>query len=425
LKQKLAETLKRHQEEYINNLKGLIACDTQVIGHGIEGGKEKNGQIYLEKILLEMGADVTKEFLTEEIIQQGIKEYQEGNPSHDYHDRYNLIACFNGSNEGKGRSILFDGHVDTMPPGDLSFWKTNPFLPTIKDGKLFGLGTSDMKAGLMAAIMAVKLLKDAKIPLPGDVKILSVVDEEGGGNGSIAAMLKGHKADAGVVCEPSENSIIIGHMGFIFFKVDVRGIALHSGNKWKGINAIEKAILLIQALQDLEHQWLMTFKHPFLPSPTLNIGVIEGGTAGSTVPDFCSFKLCLHYLPNVMSYNSVVKEVTDTLLTRAQGDSWLRNNPPQISIYQAGGAFEIDEGNPFVQTVRETMASVTAKEPVITGATSGNDARVLLSIGGMPTVVLGPGFSAQCHSPNEFILIEDYLNYILIYANLILNWCAS
>ena len=421
MKQKLVVTLKKHQEKYINNLKELIACDTQVIGHGIEGGKEKNGQVYLEKILSEMGADIKKEFLTEEIIQKGIKEFQEGNPGHNYHERYNLIACFKGSSNG--RSILFDGHVDTMPPGELSFWKTNPFLPTFEDGKLFGLGTSDMKAGLMAAIMAMKLLKDADIPLPGDVKIISVVDEEGGGNGSIAAMLNGHNADAGVVCEPSENSIIIGHMGFIFFRVDVRGIALHSGNKWKGINAIEKAIILIQALQDLEHQWLMTFKHPFLPSPTLNIGVIEGGTAGSTVPDFCSFKLCLHYLPNVMSYNSVVKEVTDTLLTRAQGDSWLKNNPPKISIYQAGGAFEINENNPFVQTVKQTMASVIAKEPVITGATSGNDARVLLSIGKMPTVVLGPGYSAQCHSPNEFILIEDYLNYILIYANLILNWC--
>jgi acetylornithine deacetylase len=423
LKQRLTETLNKNQEKYINNLEGLIACDTQVIGHGIEGGKEKNGQVYLEKILSEMGADIKKEYLSEEIIQKGIQEFQEGNPGHNYRERYNLIACFNGSR--KGRSILFDGHVDTMPTGELSFWETDPFLPTRKDGKLFGLGSTDMKAGLMAAIMAVKLLKDAGIPLPGDVKILSVVDEEGGGNGSIAGMLNGHKADGAVVCEPSENSIIIGHMGFIFFKIDVRGIALHSGNKWKGINAIEKAILLIQALQELEHQWLMTLKHPFLPSPTLNIGVIEGGTAGSTVPDFCFFKLCLHYLPNIMNYQSVVKEVTDTLLTRAQGDSWLKNNPPRISIYQAGGAFEIDEGNPFVQTVRETMASVTAKEPVITGATSGNDARVLLSIGGMPTVVLGPGFSAQCHSPNEFILIEDYLNYILIYANLILNWCAN
>jgi acetylornithine deacetylase len=425
MKQKLIATLNKHQEKYINALKGLIACDTQVIGHGIEGGKERNGQIYLEEILSEMGAQVKREYLTEEIIQKGIAQYQEGNPGHNYQDRYNLVASFSGyaGAQARGRSILFDGHVDTMPPGELSFWETDPWLPTLKAGKLFGLGAADMKAGLMAAIMAVKLLQDADIPLPGDVKIISVVDEEGGGNGSIAAVLNGHTADAAVVCEPSENSIIIGHMGFIFFKVDVKGVALHSGNKWKGVNAIEKAIILIQALQDLEHQWLMTLKHPFLPSPTLNIGVIEGGKAGSTVPDACTFKLCLHYLPNSMSYDSVVSQVTDTLMTRAQGDSWLRNNPPQISVYQAGGAFEISEGSPFVQTVKKTMASVTGKEPVVTGATCGNDARVLLNIGGMPTVVLGPGYLAQCHSPNEFVLVEDYLNYILVYANLILDWC--
>ena len=105
--------------------------------------------------------------------------------------------------------------------------------------------------------MTVKLLKDTNIPFPGDVKILSVVDEESGGNGSLAAMLNGHRVDTAVVCEPTGHNFTIAHMGFIFFKVIVRGTILQSGTKWKGVNAIEKAIILINALQELEYQWLM------------------------------------------------------------------------------------------------------------------------------------------------------------------------
>lgn len=419
----LRQVLEQNKEKYIHYLKKLVAIDTQVIGHGIDGGREKNGQMFLEKILLEMGAEVKREPLNEALIQKGMKLFNEGNLGHDYTDRYNLVADFKG--DKKGKSILFNGHVDTMPPGDISLWDTDPWEPVVKDGKLFGLGACDMKAGLMASIMAVKLLQDANIPLPGDVKITSVIDEEGGGNGSLAAMLNGHRADAAVVCEPTDRHVTIGHMGFIFFKVDVTGVALHSGTKWRGVNAIEKAILLIHALQELEHQWLMLYKHPFLPSPTLNIGVIEGGTAGSTVPDQCTFKLCLHYLPHVMTYESVVKEVTDTLLLRSQGDLWLREHPPEISIYQAGGAFEMNEKDAFVQIAKKTMADVMGKPPLLNGSNGGNDARLLKNIGNMPTVVMGPGSLEQCHVVNEYVTIEDYLQFILIYAQTILNWCTN
>lgn len=423
MNQKLKETLEKNKEKYIECLKGLVACDTQVIGHGIDGGKEKNGQIFLEKLFKDMGASVSLEPLTEEIIQKGIKEYNEGNPGHNYAERYNLIADFKGCNDKK--SLMFDGHVDTMPAGDLKMWSTDPLIPEIKDGKLYGLGACDMKAGLMGSIMAVKLLQDSGIELPCHVKIASVIDEEGGGNGTLAAILNGHKADAAVICEPTENSLIIGHMGFIFFKVEVSGIALHSGNKWKGVNAIEKAIILIDALNELEHKWLMNYRHPFLPSPTLNIGVIEGGTAGSTVPGSCTFKLCLHYLPKVMSYSSVVKEVTDTLLLRSKGDSYLKDHLPVISIYQAGGAFEIDEDNPFVRTAKDSYKDATGEKPQILGATSGNDARIPMNIAHIPTVVMGPGYTIQCHSPNEFVGIQYYLDFILIYAELILNFAKE
>lgn len=418
---RLLDTFEKHKDEYLQHLKNLVAIDTQDIGHGILGGREKEGQEYLEKLFKEMGADeIIIDPMKEEIIERAKREYNEGNLGHNYEDRYNLIAKFKG--DPNGRTLLFNGHIDTMPPGDLSKWDEDPFKPYIKDGKLYGLGTADMKSGLMASIMAVKLLKDAGYELPGDVTIVSVVDEEGGGNGSIQAVLNGYTADGAVICEPSEGHIIVAHMGFVFFEVKVKGIALHSGYKWKGVNAIEKAIKLIEALNEMEHNWLMKYKHPLLPPPTLNVGVIEGGTAGSTVPDSCTFKLCLHYLPKVMNYEQVVEEVIDTINTRAKGDPWLKDNMPEISIYQAGGAFETDINHDFIKIAQDSLKDITGEVKLLGGA-AGNDARLYSNILKIPTVIMGPGYAQQCHSPNEYVKVEDYFNYIKAYANFILKWC--
>jgi acetylornithine deacetylase len=210
-------------------------------------------------------------------------------------------------------------------------------------------------------------------------------------------------------------------MGFIFFSVEVSGIALHSGSKWNGVNAIEKAAILMDALGELERRWLMTRRHPLLPPPTLNIGVISGGTAGSTVPDKCVFKLCLHYHP-AMGRDLTAREVTDAIMTRAAGDEWLRSHPPKIEIYQAGGAFEMETGHEFVKTASLCVESVKGAAPALYGSPAGNDARLLRNIGGMPTVVMGPGQMAQCHSIDEYVEVKDFLAYIEIYARLILEW---
>lgn len=416
---KLKETLINNKEQYIKHLMDLISIDTQVIGHGIDGGKEKEGQLYIKKLLEELDGQVVVEQMEEETIIQALKSYNEGNLNHNYEDRFNLIGDFKGKGD---KTLLFNGHVDTMPPGDISKWKINPWKPEIIDGRLYGLGAADMKSGLMASIMAVKLLKDAGIELPVNVKILSVVDEEGGGNGTIHAVTKGVKADGAVICEPSDNKIINAHMGFIFFEVEVSGIALHSGKKWEGVNAIEKAIKLINALNELEHQWLMRYKHKVLPAPTINVGVINGGTAGSTVPDNCKFKMCIHYLPEVMSYEMVKNDVINTLNLCANGDSYLKDNPPIYNIYQAGGAFEMDENHSFVSKVKEAYSEATDITSIVDGSCAGNDARLLKNIANIPTVILGPGALEQCHTINEYVKVEEYLNHILIYANLILNF---
>jgi acetylornithine deacetylase len=419
----LRETLDKNRDKYIGYLTDLVMIDTSDIGHGIDGGKEKAGQDYMIELFKQMGAArVETDQLTEDTIQKSIKLHAEGNPGHNYEDRYNVYATFAGKSNN---SLMFNGHIDIMPPTNLELWHHPPFSAIVEDGKVFGAGCCDMKAGLMASVMAVKLFQDAGLELPVDVIITSVVDEEGGGNGSIAAAMYGKKADGVVVCEPTNYELIVANMGFVFFEVDVKGLAIHSASKQLGVNAIEKAVKIMDAIQELEHKWLLTYKHHLLPPPSSNVGVIEGGSAGSTTADRCSFKTCVHYLPGQMTHERVVSEYTEAIMRCCEGDAWLRENKPEISIYQAGGANEIDLSAPIINSFKDAYRQVHGSEVVVAGSPAGCDSRIWQNIAECPTIQFGPGRMTECHAVNEYVEVKQYLDAILVYAQMILQWADA
>ena len=413
---------KSRKETYVKHLMELTAIDTRHKGFGIDGGREKDGQDYLAELFRELGAEkVVADPMREEIIARGIERYGEGNPGHNYDQRYNLYATFRGKG---GRSLLFNGHMDTMEAGDESLWHSPPLRPTLRDGRLYGLGVCDMKGGLMASVMALQLVKEAAGELPGDVLFASVVDEEGGGNGSLQAAMNGVRADGVVVCEPTGGEMIIAHMGFVFYKVSVVGKANHSGSKWLGVSAIEKALRFIRSLDDLERRWNELYKHPLLPSPSLNVGLISGGSSASTVAGSCVFDVCIHYLPDVMDARTVEEDFGNALESVCREDPWLRTHPPELSMYQAGGAFQMDADHTFVGAFRNAVQTVTNEKSVIAGSPAGSDSRIWKNIAGCPTVQYGPGNLEQCHSVDEYLSVESYLETIRVYAELILGWCT-
>ena len=282
-----------------------------------------------------------------------------------------------------------------------------------------------MKGGLMAATMAVQLLKDAGVPFSGTVKISSVCDEEGGGNGSMQAIMSGERADGVVVCEGTSDELILAHMGFVFFRVKFTGKSCHSGAKKEGVSAIDKAIKVIQALNEKGHEGLLHYKHPLLPAPNLNVGVIHGGTAGSTVADECMFVVCVHYLPNQMSHNQVVKEFKEVVERVSKSDAWLEEHLPEISIYQSGGGFEMDENALFVDSFKRAYSEARGKNVKVVGSPAGCDSRLWRNIADCPTIQFGPGNLAQCHGIDEWLDLEAYYQSILIYAELILDFCKA
>ena len=420
--EKLRNILGKNKQKYIDRLSELVAIDTHDLGHGVQGGLEKKGQDYIAELFREMGASVSIDPIKEADIEKCYSLHHEGNLGHNQDNRYNVYALFRG--EKPGRKLLFNGHMDVMPADNVSEWTTPPFEPSIREGKMYGRGTADMKGGLLAATMAVQLLKDASIPFHGTVEITSVCDEEGGGNGSMQAIMSGERADGVVVCEGTSDELILAHMGFVFFRVCFVGKACHSGTKKDGVSAIDKAIKVIHALQEKEHEWLFHYKHPLLPAPNLNVGVIRGGSAGSTVAEDCMFEVCVHYLPNLMTYEQVVGEFQDVIDRVSKSDKWLEKHPPKVDVYQAGGGFEMQEDNLFVDSFKKAYQEIRGKKVKVVGSPAGCDSRLWRNIANCPTIQFGPGNLAQCHGIDEWLDLDAYFESILIYAQLILDFCS-
>ena len=422
----LKERLDANAIAYLAPLQELIAIDTHTIGHGVLGGLEYDGQVYLENLLQSLGFSVERLPIDEERIRKAEHDLHEGNGNHDYghpKPRFNLLAKDAERGSDTVPDVLFNGHVDTMPFHDTSLWKSDPHRPTVRDGKLYGLGAADMKGGLIASIMAVKLLKDCGLYDDGiDPAFLLVADEEGGGNGTLSACLSGQvQAHSCVVAECSDGAIYAAHMGFLVLEVNVKGRALHCGKKWRGENAIEKALPLIDAVSQVERSWLMSCdRHPMLPPPTINLGQLQGGVAASTVPDSCSFKLCAHVLPS-MPLTDCLEQITLAIDRQAAADPFLRENPVKIEVVQQGNPFEAPLDHPVIDAARRVTRNVTGAPFKVSGSAAGNDARLMMNIAKIPTIILGPGKLEACHAVDEHIALDDYYRFILIYANLLLE----
>lgn len=417
----IKQLVEEKKEEYLEFLKELIKADSTDIQHGFYGN-EINAQKIVMKKLEAMGMEVDS---FEPDDSELTKAFEEANPGHDYNNRPDVVGVLKGT--GGGKSLILNGHIDTMPFDHLEEWITHPLDPKVINGKLYGRGSCDMKGGLAAAISALDVLKSAGISLRGDVLVESVVDEEGGGNGTMACIIRGYHADGAIIPEPTELTVMPAHMGWLFYKMEVRGKALHSSMKWKGVNAIEKMMVIMNALRELERKWCMEKRSSMLPPPTINFGVIEGGMAGSVVPDSCMLDFGLHYLPSDADADglgkNVEKDLFDAINFAVKGDPWLSENPPVIKLYQQGSGYELPRENPLIQLIQSCHEDAVKAVAVTRGCEYGSDARLLTNYAHTPTVLYGPGSIEQAHGINEYVGLEQYYTCIEVLAHAIYEWC--
>lgn len=422
MRDKLLQTIAGRRGADMAQLLSLIRADTSISRMGATGN-EMNGQKIVIKILEDLGAELD----VFEPDYAMMRSYPEVNPGHDYANRPNAVGVIRGT--GGGKSLLVNGHIDTVPPEADKGWTTPPLEPTERDGKLYGRGACDMKGGLSAALSALAALRDCGVKLQGDVIVESVVDEEGGGNGTLACCAKGYRADAALIPEPSRLRLTPAHMGWLFYRVTYIGRAIHCAFKWRGVNAVEKCVKTIAYLQDLERVWAIERRHPYLPPPTISIGRIDGGVDVAIVPDRCRLDFSVHYLPRETPLGSWMGEAIDRevrmhLDRLFKSDPWLVDNPPQIDLIQLGSACDIGPDHAILRTVAKCAQEITGAEPVITGLESGADSRILVNYAHTPTAIFGPGSIENAHAVDEYLEVDQFHDAIRIYAFAIMDWCG-
>lgn len=419
----LMKYIDSHQDEAVNFLRRLISFDTSFIEQGVDG-REKEAQEWLEKRMHEWGFE-TELF---EPSNEHIKNMPDYNPGHNYENRPNLVAIHYGS--GGGKSIILNGHMDTVPLDDIRKWKYHPLSATVDNGKIYGRGACDMKAGLAAMILAVKFLNDCQIEHCGNIIIESVVDEEGGGNGTLSCIKKGYHADAAIVTEPTNLDIYSASRGVYLLEIEVEGKPAHACFKWQGVNAIEKGFKIVSGLKELETRWLALRKNPYLPSPTIGLGEIHGGISAATVPGTCQMRFDIKYLPyeideqgnKVFVKGEKIKEEVENCIDRiCQGDEWLCKHPVRKKWYLSVMPHSIEMDHPIIEIARSSSMEVMGRARV-SGLPSGADARHLQNTGQIPTILFGPGDMKNAHSINEWVSIKDYIDSIKILAKIILYW---
>ena len=341
--------------------------------------------------------------------------------------RKNVIGEWVGN--ANGRSLILNGHVDVVPTGDESLWNDSPWSGKIKDGKIYGRGSCDMKAGLASGILAVQVLKTIGFEPNGTVMIQSVVGEESGGCGTLTNIVKGYTGDAAVILEPTSLKLCPIQSGALTFRLTIPGQATHAAMRWDGVSAIEKFNIINQSIIELEKERHSLFSVEYYASPDrvapINIGTIKGGEWHSTVPESVIVEGRLGVFPGEAVSDARIA-FSDHLIKVSNSDPWLKTNPPIIEWFE--GQFEsgqTDVDHSIINNLIKAYKNVNNSDPIIEGVTYGSDLRLFTNHADIPALLFGPGDVRLAHSANEYVEIEEVLNCIKIISNLIINWCGE
>lgn len=336
-----------------------------------------------------------------------------------------VVGHFPGT--GGGSSLILNGHIEVVTPGPMDLWTSSPWGGGIRDGRMYGRGVIDCKGGVAAAIQAIAAITRAGIKLKGNIWIESVYDEEIGGTGTLAAILRGYKADAAIVTEPTHRRIIIARPGIMWLRIIVKGKSAHAARLWEGTNAITKALKVHEKISRYGERRMELVRDPlFADFPihaTFNAGTFKAGGYPSSVPDEAVLEYRIGTLPSENN-ETVLEEIRSLIHAVAAEDPWLREHQPELSLFGWYGIpYKLDPQEPIVKCVSDSYEHIYGQLPSLRGATASNDSWLLNSVGKIPTLTFGNN-GGNHHQNDEFINLEDYQNLIKILAATILKWCS-
>ena len=346
----------------------------------------------------------------------------------DTEGRINVVGVHQPQGKSDGKSLILNGHMDVVPTGPRDLWSRPPFEPYVEGDWLYGRGSGDMKAGIVAYCIALQALREMGLQPAAQVILQSVIEEECTGNGALACLEAGYRADAAIIPEPMEQCIMFAQLGVMWLQVEVTGKPAHVLDTSAGINAIESVYAIFDGLRALENSWNEPGnRHPVYAGHVhpvnFNLGKIAGGEWGSTVPSRCVADIRVGFYPGME-----LAEVRSQL--EACIDAVARSHPACVNAtvrvhyrgFQAEGCV-MEREVPMMCLLADVHREVAGEEVEFIASTATTDARFFQIYGGIPATCYGPR-AENIHGIDERVSINSMMQTSEVLALFMLDWCG-
>ncbi len=403
----------------------MVDLATTLVRFPSLNGAEGGAQDFMEGLFRGMGL-ATERF---EVRDADLKDLPGYSPSVGQWERHDNVVALHRPRAAAGHSLILNGHMDVVPVGAEELWSRPPFDPVVRDGRLYGRGSGDMKAGIAAYVTAFRALKSMGLQPAAPVIMQSVVEEECTGNGALACLRRGYTADAAIIPEPFGHTILNAQVGVMWLSVEVFGKPAHVLNAGQGVNAIEAAITLWRGLQTLEAQWNASAnRHPafaHLEHPVrFNLGKINGGEWASSVATRCVMELRCGFYPGVPAAQARAA-IEACLAQTMKNDASLAgiNYRVRYAGFQAEG-FVLDEAAPLLTGLAAAHLQVMQQDAEWFASAATTDARVFNLYGSIAATCYGPE-AQNIHGIDESVSIASTLRVAQVLALFMARWCGT
>jgi len=415
------------QEKILKQVDKNFKAETEFLSHLVKVkslvGQEGEGQKFYADACRKLGMRI--EMFTPE--KNHIKIHPAYTPIDlEYPGRPNVIAEMAGA--GRGRSLILNGHIDVVSPEPLPLWTVDPWGGQVKENRLYGRGSVDMKAGLAANLYALKALLDCAFRPKGKVTLESTIEEElGGSGGTLACFIHGVKADGLVISEPSAEKVCVTHPGIKYFRVTVFGRTAHAALSHTGVNAIVKIVPIIKALEALDLDRAKRLSYPLVERQTgrpcnLSLGKMQAGDWVSTVAGWATLECRVGFVPGE-TREQIVAEVQKIISSSVKDDPWFAERPPKVEWF----GWDTDPwveplDSALLKSFQETGKKIYGTAPELSGASGGLDARFGPYFK-TPALSFGPT-GANYHGIDEYVELPSLLRVTKTLALFMADWCG-
>ncbi len=320
-----------------------------------------------------------------------------------------------------GPTLMFEGHTDVVTEGDPAEWTDPPFSATLRDGRIYGRGANDMKAGLVAALVAIKAIVESSVQLQGAVLLGAVCDEEGEMIGVKHFVESGwaDQVSAAIVCEPEENHLCISQKGVMWIHVVVHGEMAHGAMPLTGVNTAYPLARFLASVHDLEARVIVEWgADPFLGQPSITPTIVmspargHGEAQNNVMPGASEVLLDCRLIPG-QEPEALAQEIEALLRTLVAEQPRLRTD---FTVLEIRHPTATDPDHPVVGVLASAYTDLTGDPPIYGGVPGSTDGTILHARAGIPIVTCGPGDIYIPHHVDEWVSVEEIKTAARMYA---------